>query len=157
MNKKILELPEEKQVKDFSFRVVLEYHSKWINYANSILDSKSRVIVLTHFPMFACSVKKNADLWWSSQTNIITTPNCWKIHGHTHKNYQEHNFLSYQRGYDHVSDLPYYYNEMPSYVYYSRHIGKLVKLSDSKELVDSSGYLLNKYYKNQQLSLTDQL
>ncbi len=157
LSKKFIDLPEENQIKDFTYSQVLDNHCKWIDYANSILESSSRVIVLTHFPMFGISLKKKSDLWWSSKTRILETKNCWKIHGHTHKNYQEYNCLSYQRGYEDQLDKLYFFNEMTSYDYFQCSIGKLIKLSDSKELVDSKKYLMGKYYNSQQLSSTNEV
>lgn len=92
-------LPDANYIKDFSPEQILFMHNSWIKYANCILEQEKYVIVLTHYPM-VCFAKKPFDSWWSSETKLKESKNCWKIFGHTHKSRQrKRNNISAQRGY----------------------------------------------------------
>ena len=96
-------LPDANYIKDFSPKKILSLHNSWIQYANDILEQEKNVVVLTHYPM-VCFARKPIDSWWSSETELKESKNCWKIFGHTHKARQrKRNHISAQRGYDNKS------------------------------------------------------
>lgn len=93
------DLPEMKEVRNFSCIDIIERHNKWIEYANNIIATENKIIILSHFPMIDFT-KKSKDCWWSSETQMIVSENYWNIFGHTHKDkQQENNCVSAQRGY----------------------------------------------------------
>lgn len=95
-------LPDADYIKGFSPERILFMHNSWIKYANSILEKEKCVIVLTHYPM-VCFAKKPFDSWWSSETKLKESKNCWKLFGHTHKSRQrKRNNISVQRGYENM-------------------------------------------------------
>ena len=92
-------LPEVKEVRNFSCIDIIERHNKWIEFANNIIPTEKKVIISSHFPMIDFT-KKSKDCWWSSETKMNVADNYWNIFGHTHKDkQQENNCVSAQRGY----------------------------------------------------------
>ena len=98
-------LPDSTRIKSFSPNEILTMHNRWINYANTIIQQEKQIIILTHYPMI-CFAKNPIDTWWSSETELIESKNCWKIFGHTHKKRQrKRNNISSQRGYKNIDIL----------------------------------------------------
>lgn len=94
-----MNLPEATYVKDFLPQEILTMHNNWIEFANKVLEQEKQVIILTHNPMISFA-KKTMDTWWSSETRLKESKNCWKLFGHTHKSRQrKRNNISSQRGY----------------------------------------------------------
>jgi len=97
-------LPEFLKVQNFNLKDVISLHNEWIRFANKIITSEPRVLMLTHFPMF-CQAEKDKDCWWSSETRLKKSNNYWCIYGHTHRyTDQYYNHVSCQRGYMNQSE-----------------------------------------------------
>lgn len=146
------QIPETQEILNFSYSSILELHTKWIDYANSIISSNEKVIILTHFPMI-CSAKTNADLWWSSKTKLMKQHNYWSFSGHTHQDNQYHNYVSRQRGYTSYNPATDYI-DCGDFMFFLMKIGVLERLSDSRAIL-SSKELLSKYFNSELLSIED--
>ena len=98
--KQFMLLPDAKNVRDFDPKKIKNLHNKWIEFANEVLISEQKVIIITHFPMIDLT-EYDMDCWWSSQTQLLNSENQWRIFGHTHKRIYGSNFnLTCQRGYN---------------------------------------------------------
>lgn len=132
-------LPDANYIKDFSPKQILSLHNGWIKYANDILEKEKNVVVLTHYPM-VCFAKKPIDSWWSSETELKESKNCWKIFGHTHKARQrKRNHISAQRGYDNKSKEDLEQFQQAGYLRYAtqyaeRDFGVLIKVIEGSNL-----------------------
>ena len=130
-----MQMPDAIQIKEFLPQKILSMHSSWVEYANGILEKEKSVIVLTHYPM-VCFAKKPVDSWWSSETELKDSKNCWKIFGHTHKARQrKRNNISSQRGYENIDMI----NEEYKYLslenqYKEADFGMLIKTKKNVEL-----------------------
>lgn len=102
-----LSIPDKKQVAGLTRDSVRTLHDEWVEYASSVLNGTSNVVVLTHFPMrpFTRNVAaKPADVWWSSNTNLGSSDfsDAVFIFGHTHPrdgHQKADNHISTQIGY----------------------------------------------------------
>lgn len=93
-----MELPDASMVKGFLPEQIKEFHSNWIAFANEVVSTEEKVLILTHFPMFDFT-REDSDCWWSSVTGL-KAENSWNIFGHTHhKQIHCYNNVSYQIGY----------------------------------------------------------
>lgn len=128
-----MRLPDAAYVKAFSPKEVLDMHNSWIKFANKRLGEEKQIIMLTHYPM-VCFAKKPIDSWWSSETKLKETKNCWKIFGHTHKSRQrKRNHISSQRGYEN-RNIKVLEELLPSYnvsQYGEEDFGLLVKAAET--------------------------
>lgn len=129
-------LPDAFYIKGFSPKEILSMHNSWIKYANRILEQENQVILLTHYPMI-CFAKKSIDSWWSSETELKESKNCWKIFGHTHKSRQrKRNHISAQRGYENKDiKMLEEYGHLPFMKQYKEEdFGLLVKTEETSKL-----------------------
>ncbi|WP_394920023.1 metallophosphoesterase [uncultured Robinsoniella sp.] len=93
-----MELPDASKVKGFLPEQIKEFHGNWIAFANEVVSTEEKVLILTHFPMFDFT-REDSDCWWSSVTGL-KAENSWNIFGHTHhKQIHCYNNVSYQIGY----------------------------------------------------------
>jgi predicted phosphohydrolase len=101
-----MSLPDVNKVRGFQPKKIREGHDKWIAYANRILSSEKKVLIVTHYPMLDFT-HKPWDCWWSSETKLAKLDNYWCIFGHTHyANHapkRENNHISSQQGYRNYS------------------------------------------------------
>lgn len=131
-----MELPDADYIKGFSPEEILSMHNSWIKYANGILEQEKNVIVLTHYPM-TCFAQKPIDSWWSSETKLKESKNCWKIFGHTHKTRQrKRNHISVQRGYENrdIKMLEKYRHLLFKKQYGEEDFGLLIKTEETFKL-----------------------
>lgn len=96
--KQFMSLPDAEKVKDFNPENIISLHNEWVSFANDVLNKEEKVLIVTHFPMVDFT-KEDKDCWWSS-TTALKGDNSWRIFGHTHRNGQQFNNVSSQRGYD---------------------------------------------------------
>lgn len=144
-------LPDAKNVKNFKPKAIRSMHMNWISYANTILKSEQKVLIVTHFPMTDFT-EKAMDCWWSSQTELLRSENYWSMFGHTHRTGQkENNHISAQQGYHNYSTDVLERSGVKSYN--SQSFGFLEKVNTSKELAHSNIEALSRYYSP--LTLTD--
>ena len=131
-------LPDVKAVMGFNPKEIQRFHRDWIKFANGVLRSEKRVIVMTHFPMINFA-QEERDLWWSSETELVDSDNSWRIFGHTHHRMgfgKSDNNISSQRGYG--------YSEKRKIS--ESDLGYLVKLASSQELATSDYEAIAKFY-----------
>lgn len=129
---KFMSLPEKMWIKNFSPKQIISMHNNWIKFANKVLGEEKQVIILTHYPMVDFT-KKSEDCWWSSETKLIESKNCWKIFGHTHKTKQKKkNNVSAQRGYNNkdIFDLERYGHLYGWQQYNAEDFGMLIRIKD---------------------------
>lgn len=97
-----MELPDASMVKGFLPEQIKELHGNWVAFANEVVSTEEKVLILTHFPMFDFT-REDSDCWWSSVTGL-KAENSWNIFGHTHhKQIHCYNNVSYQIGYSNKS------------------------------------------------------
>lgn len=136
-------LPDAELVRDFDPKQIRKSHEIWVAYANKILSSEKKVLIITHFPMIDFTIIEH-DCWWSSQTKLAKQDNCWAIFGHTHRTSQQNNHISSQQGYRNYSRK--YLEQTGSKQYTSQSFGVLEKVYDNKELIISNKEALFEFY-----------
>lgn len=137
-------LPDAIKVRDFNPKKIRKSHENWVAYANKILSSEKKVLIITHFPMIDFT-NESRDCWWSSQTKLAKQNNYWSIFGHTHNSSQkENNHISSQQGYDNYSNE--YLERCGIKQYASQSFGVLEKVNDNRELIISNKEALFSFY-----------
>lgn len=139
-----MKLPDAEKVRDFDPKKIRESHENWITYANEILSSEKKVLIITHFPMEDFT-DESWDCWWSSQTKLVKQDNFWAIFGHKHDScLREYNHISSQRGYDNYSSK---YLELWRIKQYSaQSFGVLKKVNDNRGLISLDTEALSSFY-----------
>lgn len=100
-----LDRPESWRVKDYSPKQILKMHHEWVDYANSVILTEKKVMVLTHFPMMNLHTSPEK-CWMSSETDLLIRDHCWYLFGHTHnRKFKQGNFAAAQRGVWNMSDV----------------------------------------------------
>lgn len=151
--KKIL-LPEHKMIKEFKFSNIKKLHNDWIEYANTMISTQDKLIIVTHFPMINLGMNQK-DLWWSSKTDILETNNYWNVYGHTHNNnIYFRNHITKQIGYYNMVKGLYNIRNADVEYYYSKYdFGVLNRLSQSTDIVNIKSYIMDKYYNSNILNI----
>lgn len=103
------EVPDISMVKSWNINNIRKRHKDWIDFANSIIETNTHTIVVTHFPMSfnppepidIPESEKAFSTWWNCETNLKISDKNWYIFGHTHKPWEYHNgtVLAQQSGY----------------------------------------------------------
>jgi len=132
----IFKLPDVQKVKDFSLDELLAFHNEWISFANGVLQTEDKTIVITHFPMVSFA-RTDDDLWWSSHTELIDNKKSWNFFGHTHKSEKKYNNISSQIGYDKNREHRYCVPEQ---------FAKFIRVAESREVVTSDYDAVSRFY-----------
>lgn len=136
-----MELPDASKVKGFLPEQIKEFHSNWIAFANEVVSTEEKVLILTHFPMFDFT-REDSDCWWSSVTGL-RAENSWNIFGHTHhKQIHCYNNVSYQISYANKSA-----EQVAGESRYSSELfGRLEKISGSSGIALAKESMISAFF-----------
>lgn len=113
---------DAKKVRDWHIADICKLHKSWISFANQMIHTGKKLIIVTHWPMQMKKIcvkqtelkeakrdfssddaKLIRGIWWRQKSDMENGGNYWSIFGHTHYpeyDYHEGHSISRQIGYE---------------------------------------------------------